>query len=61
MAENNFLDKHIDATKLDGFHLYGILKKIEQHGIWIDVKSELVFLAFNNLKEMRLDRRRGGY
>jgi hypothetical protein len=61
MEPEEFLNRQVDVAKLDGFHLYGILKKIEQHGIWIETKKELSFIAFNNIREMRLDRKGGGF
>ena len=55
--KETFLNENIDICKNDGFHLYAILKSIEQHGIWVETKSELSFIAFANIKEIRLDRR----
>jgi hypothetical protein len=60
MEVKELLNKHIDATKNDGFHIYAVLKDIEQHGIWVELNSELIFFAFTNLKEIRLDRRYKG-
>jgi hypothetical protein len=57
MEVKTLLGKHIDVTKNDGFHVYAVLKDIEQHGIWVEFNSELIFIAFTNLKEIRLDRR----
>lgn len=39
MKMESFLDKHIDITKSDGFHLYGKLRKIESHGILVEGKT----------------------
>jgi len=61
MEPEKFIENNVDVSKCDGFHLYGVLKKIEQHGIWLETKRELSFISFNNIKEIRLDRRQGGF
>ncbi|MFA5102486.1 MAG: hypothetical protein WC525_04985 [Candidatus Thermoplasmatota archaeon] len=60
MRPEDYLEKHIDVMKIDGFHVYGILKKIESYGIWVESNSELGFLAFSNIREIRPDRRYRG-
>ncbi len=54
---DKFLGKAIDLTRLDGFHIYAILVKMEQFGVWVKSKQETSFIAFNNIKDIRLDRR----
>lgn len=53
----NFLNQNVDVTRLTGFHVYAKLKQIDQFGIWIESKTETSFIAFNDIKDIRLDKR----
>lgn len=52
-----FEGKRVSATKLDGFVLYATLLKMEEHGVWLQIKNTVLFVTYNNLKEIRLDER----
>ena len=56
-TEKKLVNKKVDVTKADGFHLYGHLRDIDQYGIWLETNAETSFIAFINIKEIRLDRR----
>ena len=58
---HNFLGKQIDITRLNGYHIYATLQSIEQFGIWVTSKTETSFIAFNDIKDIRLDRKAGGF
>jgi hypothetical protein len=53
------LNKAIDLTKNDGFHLYVTLRKIEQFGVWIESDTEISFISFSNIRDIRKDKRKG--
>jgi len=57
METEIFLNKHVDVAKLDGFHIYSILRRIDQFGVWLEYNNELTFVSFNNIREMKLDRK----
>jgi len=59
--EEKLINKRVDVSKNDGFHLYGVLREIGAYGIWLKTSSETSFIAFTNIKEIRLDRRQGDY
>ncbi len=57
MKERNFLNKQVIVTKADGFVLYGTLVDCQLHGIWLKTKQETSFLAYSNIKDIRLNPR----
>jgi hypothetical protein len=60
MGPEDYLEKHIDVTKLDGFHIYGVLKQIASQGVWVETNNGVSFFAYSNIKEIRPDRRYRG-
>lgn len=55
--KKNFVGEHVDVTRNTGFHVYAKLLKIEQFGIWLQSDTETSFIAFNDIKDIRLDKR----
>lgn len=55
--EEKLVNRKVDVSKSDGFHLYGVLREIGAYGIWLRTSSETSFIAFANIKEIRLDRK----
>lgn len=55
--QEQFLNKKVDVQQIDDFHLYGIIVSFEQHGIWLKTQRETSFITYQNIKQIRLDRR----
>lgn len=56
-TDEKLVNKNVDVSKNDGFHLYGVLTSIGPYGIWLKTFSETSFIAFTNIREIRLDRK----
>ena len=59
-AKNQLLNKPVIVTKADSFVLYGTLLAMELHGIWLQTTKETSFITYNNIKDIRLDKKAGG-
>ena len=57
MNENYLLKKRVVVVKLDEFCVYAKLLSIEPHGVWLEYKQKISFIAFNNIREITLDSR----
>ncbi len=55
--ENEFLGKNVDITRINGYHIYATLIKTEQFGVWVKSHTETSFISYNDIKDIRLDRR----
>ncbi len=55
--EPTFLNKQVIVTQIDNFVKYGELYKQELHGIWLKSNTEISFIAYNNIKTIKLNHR----
>lgn len=55
--QEQFLNKKVDVQQIDDFHLYGLIVSFEQYGIWLKTQRETSFITYQNIKQIRLDRR----
>ena len=53
--EKSFLNKNIIVQQLDDYCKYGKLIKSELHGIWLQSPKETSFIAYANIKTIRLN------
>lgn len=61
-AKEEFLNKDIIVQQVDNFCKYGKLVLIEPYGIWLKSTKETSFIAYNNIKTIKLnDNPRGDY
>jgi hypothetical protein len=50
------LGKHVDVQMKD-FHLYGVLKAIEENGIWLETNEQESFINWTNITMIKKDRK----
>jgi hypothetical protein len=55
--ESPFLHRRVAVTQADNYVKYGELERTEAFGIWLRIGEEISFIAFNNIKTIRLDKR----
>ncbi|MBE3123130.1 MAG: hypothetical protein IMZ53_17095 [Thermoplasmata archaeon] len=54
MEMKEMLGRHVEVQA------YGVLEDINTHGIRVKITGEQVFIAFTDIKKIRLDRRYKG-
>ncbi|MBD3196428.1 MAG: hypothetical protein GF317_15320 [Candidatus Lokiarchaeota archaeon] len=53
---NELENKRCIIRKIDDYTVYGTVS-FDEHGIWLKTNTETSFIAYNNIKEIRLDKR----